>query len=89
MKASRALRYLALPTAVALGTSLAAACSSGVPTAPDQASAPPPSLTGKGNSLQYRDDDGATNCPSGYFVIKADSHPNSDHNGNDYICRKN
>ena len=87
MKASRALRYLALPTAVVLGTSMAVACSSGVPTAPDQASAVP-SFKGKGNSLQYRDDDGALNCPSGYFVIKADSHPASDHDANGYICRK-
>jgi hypothetical protein len=51
MKAPRALRYLALPAAVALGTSLAAACSSDVPTAPDQVAADP-SFKGKGNSLQ-------------------------------------
>ena len=86
MKASRPLRSLALPAAVVLGTSLALACSSGVPTAPDQVTAA--TSFKKGNALQYRDDDGALGCPSGYFVLNAASHPNTDHNDNGYICRK-
>jgi hypothetical protein len=87
MQVARAVRLLPFPTAIGLGTALAVACSSGGPTAPDDAQAGPLFAATKGPVDDYSVFK-TKQCSGAYSPLSVPVGTQGDANDNGIVCVK-
>ena len=89
MRATQTLRFLSLPAAVALGTALALACSTGAPTAIDESELGPSFAPKKpGEKNPHKDAIGSTyDCGAGFTLTSVKPGSGVDDNEDGWVCK--